>query len=346
MRFVDLAKIQICSGKGGDGSVSFRREKFVEFGGPDGGNGGRGGSVYAQAVENLNTLIDFRYRRHIKAGDGKPGMGKNRSGGAGMDVIIDLPAGTEILNEDRTAVIEDLVETDRPVLLAQGGNGGFGNRHFRSSRNQAPRHANQGQPGIERTLWLRLKVLADVGLVGMPNAGKSTLLSVITNARPKIAAYPFTTLQPNLGLVSRTGTEFVMADIPGLVEGAHEGKGIGDRFLGHVERCHVILHLVDLSQPDPVDAYRAISHELQMYGDSLQGKDVCLVGTKLDLLDDASRAEITGALGTETGVDPLAVSAFSGDGMECLIDRIVELVRLNRSRTGEEAGSVDAKWSP
>lgn len=344
MRFVDLARIEIRSGNGGDGAVSFRREKFVEFGGPDGGNGGRGGSIYVRAVDNLNTLIDFRYRKHIRAGHGKHGMGRNRSGRMGADVTIDVPAGTEILGEDGETLLHDLVETGHVVLLAEGGNGGFGNHHFRSSRNRAPRHANKGQPGIERQVWLRLKVLADVGLVGLPNAGKSTFLATVSNARPKIASYPFTTLQPNLGMVSVTGIEFVMADIPGLVRGAHEGKGIGDRFLGHVERCKIILHLVDLSDRDVVESYRVIRNEMRQYDQALLEKHVFLVGTKMDLVgDEVLRTSLSG-LKSVSGMEPVAVSSLGGLGVHELAERIAGKVQAVRE--GETDKGTGEPWEP
>jgi GTPase len=263
MKFLDQAKVYVRSGAGGAGAVSFRREKFVEYGGPDGGDGGRGGHVYAEAVEGLNTLIDYRYQQHFKAGTGGHGMGQNRTGSGGRDVVLKLPVGTQIFEDDKETLIADLTEVGQRVLLARGGNGGFGNQRFKSSTNQAPRRANPGQPPEERWIWLRLKLVADAGLVGLPNAGKSSLLARLSAARPKIADYPFTTLNPQLGVVSVGNASFVLADIPGLIEGAHEGKGIGDRFLGHIERCNVLLHLVDATIDDPVEAYRAIRHELE-----------------------------------------------------------------------------------
>ena len=266
MKFLDLAKVYIRSGGGGGGCVSFRREKFVEFGGPDGGDGGNGGSVWVEAVDGLNTLIDYRYQQHFFAKNGQPGMGSQRTGKTGDDVVMKVPLGTEILDEDEETVIADLTRVGQRVLLAKGGNGGWGNLRFKSSTNQAPRNANPGQEGVERTLWLRLKLIADAGLVGLPNAGKSTFLAATSNAKPKIADYPFTTLHPNLGVVGVDGAEFVLADIPGLIEGAHEGKGLGDMFLGHVERCAVLLHLIDATQDDPVQAWRTIRAELDGQG--------------------------------------------------------------------------------
>src|SRR6266700_6595711 len=266
MKYLDQAKIQIRSGDGGNGCVSFRREKFIEFGGPDGGPGGRGGDVVVEAVDGLNTLIDYRYRQHFKAGRGKNGMGKERAGAGGADVVLKVPAGTQIFDEDGETLLADLVEIGDRAVLARGGNGGFGNAHFKSSTNRAPRRANPGQPGEERTIFLRLKLIADAGLVGLPNAGKSTFLAAVSAAKPKIADYPFTTLVPQLGVVRAAGSSFVLADIPGLIEGAHEGVGLGTRFLGHVERCAVLLHLVDVTGDDPVAAYRVIRKELKSYG--------------------------------------------------------------------------------
>ena len=258
MKFLDLARVTIRSGGGGAGCVSFRREKFVEYGGPDGGDGGRGGDVWAECVDGLNTLIDFRYQQHFFAKSGQPGMGKGRTGRDGNSVVLRVPEGTEILDEDQETVIADLTEVGQRVLLAKGGNGGWGNLQFKSATNQAPRRANSGQPGVEREIWLRLKLIADAGLAGLPNAGKSTFLAATSNARPKIADYPFTTLHPNLGVVGVDGREFVMADIPGLIEGANEGRGLGDQFLGHVERCAVLLQLVDGTAEDVAEDWRII----------------------------------------------------------------------------------------
>jgi len=272
MKFLDEAKVYIRSGDGGAGAVSFRREKFIEFGGPDGGDGGRGGDVWAECVDGLNTLIDYRYQQHFKARTGTHGMGRNMAGGKGADVTLKVPVGTQIFDEDKETLIADLTHPGERVLLARGGNGGFGNAHFKSSTNQAPRRANPGLEGMERWIWLRLKLIADAGLVGLPNAGKSTFLAAVSSARPKIADYPFTTLHPGLGVVRVDGREFVLADIPGLIEGAHEGVGLGDRFLGHVERCRVLLHLVDGTQEDPAEAYRVVRGELEAYGAGLDEK--------------------------------------------------------------------------
>ncbi|MEM7319788.1 MAG: GTPase ObgE [Pseudomonadota bacterium] len=306
MKFLDLAKVYIRSGGGGGGCVSFRREKYIEYGGPDGGDGGTGGSVWAEAVDGLNTLIDFRYQQHFFAKNGQPGRGQQRTGKDGDDIVLRVPVGTEILDEDQETVIADLTETGARIQLARGGNGGFGNLHFKSSTNQAPRRANPGQEGVERTLWLRLKLIADVGLLGMPNAGKSTFLAATSNARPKIADYPFTTLHPNLGVVGVDDVEFVIADIPGLIAGAHEGRGIGDRFLGHVERCAVLLHLVDGTSESIAEDYQTIIGELEAYGGHLSDKPRVTVLNKIDALDkdeiDAARTALQSAAGAEVRV--------------------------------------------
>ncbi|MDZ4374047.1 MAG: GTPase ObgE, partial [Phenylobacterium sp.] len=270
MKFLDQVKIYVRSGDGGGGAVSFRREKFIEYGGPDGGDGGRGGDVWVEAVEGLNTLIDYRYQQHFRAGTGVHGMGRNRHGAAGDDVVLKVPVGTEVLDEEKELLV-DMTHAGQRVLLAKGGNGGFGNTHFKGPINQAPRHANPGLDGVELALWLRLKLIADVGLVGLPNAGKSTFLASSSAARPKIADYPFTTLSPNLGMVDLSvGERFILADIPGLIEGAHEGVGIGTRFLGHIERTAVLIHLIDGTQDDVVQAWRTVRHELEAYGEGLE----------------------------------------------------------------------------
>jgi GTP-binding protein len=296
MKFLDLARVEIRSGSGGPGCVSFRREKFIEFGGPNGGDGGRGGNVWAEAVEGLNTLVDYRYRQHFRAKNGEHGMGQQRTGADGADVVLKVPVGTEILDEDGETIIADLTAAGERVLLAKGGNGGWGNLHFKSSTNQAPRRANPGQPGVERTLWLRLKLIADAGLVGLPNAGKSTFLAAVSNARPKIADYPFTTLTPNLGVAGVDDGELVIADIPGLIEGAHEGRGIGDRFLAHIERCGALLHLVDGTAEDVAEDYRVILGELDAYGGGLLDKPRLVRLNKADALTDEEVAERLAAL--------------------------------------------------
>ncbi|PTW62883.1 GTP-binding protein [Breoghania corrubedonensis] len=315
MKFLDQAKVYVRSGDGGAGSVSFRREKYIEYGGPDGGDGGRGGDVWVECVDGLNTLIDYRYQQHFKAKTGIHGMGKNRTGAKGADIVLKVPVGTEILEEDNETLIADMTEVGQKLLLLRGGNGGFGNAHFKTSVNQAPRRANPGLEGLEKWIWLRLKLIADAGLVGLPNAGKSTFLASVSQARPKIADYPFTTLHPNLGVVGVDGREFVMADIPGLIEGAHEGVGIGDRFLGHVERTRVLLHLIDSTQADPAEAYRIVRGELEAYGNGLEDKVEIVALSKIDALDEDTRQEKRAALAEATGTKPILLSAASGEGM-------------------------------
>jgi GTP-binding protein len=349
MKFLDLAKVYIRSGSGGGGAVSFRREKYIEFGGPDGGDGGRGGDVIAEAVEGLNTLIDFRYQQHFFAKNGQPGMGKQRTGADGKDIVLRVPAGTEILDEDEDTVIADLAEVGDRIVLARGGNGGFGNLHFKSSTNQAPRRANPGQPGIERTIWLRLKLIADAGLLGLPNAGKSTFLAATSNARPKIADYPFTTLHPNLGVVGVDNTEFVVADIPGLIEGAHEGRGIGDRFLGHVERCAVLLHLVDGTSEDVAEDYRTIIGELEAYGGHLADKPRITALNKIDALDDEERAERLAALEKASGGRVYPMSGVSREGLVPVLRALrSEVDAARRAERAEEAPdeTETGPWRP
>lgn len=329
MKFLDLARIHIRSGGGGGGAVSFRREKYIEYGGPDGGDGGNGGAVWVETVDGLNTLIDFRYQQHFFAKNGQPGMGRQRTGKDGDDIVLRVPVGTEILDEDEETVIADLTELGQRVLLAKGGNGGFGNLHFKSSTNQAPRRANPGQDGVERTLWLRLKLIADVGLLGMPNAGKSTFLAATSNARPKIADYPFTTLHPNLGVVGVDNVEFVVADIPGLIEGAHEGRGIGVRFLRHVERCAVLLHLVDATSETVADDYRTIINELIAYGGALADKPRITVLNKIDALDDDERAAALAELEQASGTSVMSMSSVSREGLS-------EVLRALRTHIDDE----------
>ena len=308
MKFLDEAKIYIQSGAGGNGCVSFRREKFIEFGGPNGGDGGRGGDVIARAVDGLNTLIDYRFRQHHKAERGGNGMGKDRHGASGKDIILKVPVGTQIYDEDGETLLADLDKVGDEVMLARGGNGGFGNAHFKSSTNRAPRHANPGQPAEERTIWLHLKLIADAGLVGLPNAGKSTFLASVSAAKPKIADYPFTTLHPQLGVFAVDGREFVMADLPGLIEGAHEGAGLGDRFLGHIERCRVLLHLVDGTSEDVAAAYRTVRNELEAYGEGLAEKPEIVALSKSDAMTEE---EIRGkAEGAEESREENAAGAF------------------------------------
>ena len=344
MKFLDLAKVYIRSGSGGGGSVSFRREKFIEFGGPDGGDGGNGGDVWAEAVEGLNTLIDFRYQQHFFAQNGQHGMGRNRTGSGGDDIVLRLPVGTEILDEDEETVLADLTEAGERVLLAKGGNGGFGNAHFKTSTNQAPRRANPGQEGVERTIWLRLKLIADAGLLGLPNAGKSTFLAATSNARPKIADYPFTTLHPNLGVVGVDNAEFVIADIPGLIEGAHEGRGIGDRFLGHVERCAVLLHLVDGTSETIAQDYHTIIGELEAYGGELADKPRITALNKIDALDEEQRAEAQAELEQASGGRVYRMSGVSREGVTEVLRALKAEIAEDRLR--QKPVEDDEPWHP
>ena len=345
MKFLDLVKVYIRSGSGGAGSVSFRREKNIEYGGPDGGNGGHGGSVWVEAIDGLNTLIDFRYQQHFFAENGKSGMGKQRSGSHGSDKVLQVPVGTEILDEDQETLLADLTKVGDRVLMAQGGNGGFGNLHFKSSTNQAPRKANPGQEGLERTIWLRLKLIADVGLLGMPNAGKSTFLSATSNARPKIADYPFTTLYPNLGVVGIDASEFVVADIPGLIKGAHMGHGLGDLFLGHVERCSVLVHLIDVTNEDFIDNYKTIIDEVNQYDDTLSQKTRITVLNKVDALTKEERALYKNQLAKIIDEPIFMISAVSGEGIEKLLRAIrIEVDKGKTIEVEEEQGSLE--WHP
>lgn len=328
MRFLDEAKVHIRSGDGGDGVVAFRREKFIEFGGPDGGNGGRGGDVWAEAVEGLNTLIDYRYTQHFRARKGGNGAGSDRTGAGAEDVVLKVPVGTQILDEDKETLLADLDAPGKRALLAKGGDGGHGNAHFKSSTNRAPRRADKGWPGEERWVWLRLKLIADAGLVGLPNAGKSTFLAAVSAARPKIADYPFTTLHPQLGVVRLNATEeFVLADIPGLIEGASEGTGLGTRFLGHIERCRVLLHLVDGTQPDPAAAYRLIRRELSEYGAGLENKPELVVLNKTDAMTPQARASRLRALERVAGAEVLLASGATGAGVDAVLRRLMDAIR-------------------
>ena len=345
MKFLDLAKVYIRSGAGGNGCVSFRKEKFVEFGGPDGGDGGHGGDVIAEAVEGLNTLIDFRYQQHFFAQNGQPGMGSSRTGASGDDIILRVPVGTEIIDEDEETLIADLTEVGQRIVLAKGGNGGWGNLHFKSATNQAPRRANPGQEAVERTIWLRLKLIADVGLLGMPNAGKSTFLAATSNARPKIADYPFTTLVPNLGVVGVDNVEFVVADIPGLIEGASEGRGLGDMFLGHVERCAVLLHLIDGTSGDPVNDMETIIGELEAYGGDLADKPRITVLNKIDTLDAEEREFLKEELEEATGGPVMLMSGVSGEGVTDVLRALRSKIDENRLRH-RAAPEEDAPWQP
>ena len=335
MKFLDEAKIFVKSGDGGNGCVSFRREKYVEFGGPDGGNGGRGGDVVVECVEGLNTLIDFRYRQHFKAERGTGGMGRDRSGPRGGDAIIKVPAGTQVLAEDKQTLLADMTEVGQRVVLARGGDGGFGNAHFKSSTNRAPRRFDPGWPGEEMWLWLRLKLIADVGLVGLPNAGKSTFLSAVSRAKPKIADYPFTTLHPNLGVAYVNEGEIVIADIPGLIEGAHEGVGLGDRFLGHVERCGALLHLVDGTAEDVADAYKTVRDELASYGGGLADKKEFVALNKCDALDADIIAARRAALEAVSGGPVLQISGVAGTGVKEVLGLLFDEVARARAAEAE-----------
>lgn len=346
MKFLDLAKVYIRSGGGGGGCVSFRKEKYIEYGGPNGGDGGKGGSVYAEGVEGLNTLIDFRYQQHFFAKNGIPGMGAQRTGADGENIILKVPVGTEILDEDQETMIADISEVGQRVLLAKGGNGGFGNLHFKSSTNQAPRRANPGQEGVERTLWLRLKLIADAGLLGMPNAGKSTFLAASSNARPKIADYPFTTLHPNLGVVGVDNAEFVVADIPGLIAGASEGRGIGDRFLGHVERCSMLLHLVDGTAEDVVEDYETIIGELEAYGGHLADKPRVTALNKVDALDEEERAEKLAALEKASGGKVMQMSGVSQEGLQDVLRAVRGEIEDDRLRIKQAEEGEPEAWRP
>ncbi len=346
MKFLDLCKVYVRSGSGGNGCISFRREKYLEYGGPDGGDGGSGGDVWAEAVDGLNTLIDFRYQQHWFAQNGQGGMGRQRTGKDGGDIVLKVPVGTEILDEDGETVIADVTELGQRVLLAKGGNGGWGNLHFKTSTNQAPRRANPGQPGVERTLWLRLKLIADVGLVGLPNAGKSTFLAATSNARPKIADYPFTTLHPNLGVVGVDDTEFVVADIPGLIEGAHEGRGLGDLFLGHIERCAVLLHLIDGTSGTLIEDWQTICDELAAYGAGLADKPRVTVLNKIDALDEEERAFLRDELQAAGARDVMLMSGASGEGVKEVLRALRPHVSARRQAERAAHAQEDGPWRP
>lgn len=347
MKFLDQAKVFIRSGNGGAGAVSFLREKFLEFGGPNGGNGGRGGDVIVKCVNGLNTLIDYRYQQHYKASTGTHGMGKDRHGAKGDDVILKVPVGTQIYEEDNETLIVDFTEVGQEVVLVSGGNGGFGNAHFKTSANQAPRHANPGLPGTEKWIWLRLKLIADAGLVGLPNAGKSTFLAAVSAAKPKIADYPFTTLHPNLGVVSIGERDFVLADIPGLIEGAHEGAGIGDRFLGHVERCATLIHLIDGTQDDVKLAYKTIRNELASYAEELAEKPEILVLNKIDALDDEAIKEKVKILTKASKAEVLTTSGVTGQGVDQVLYRVLAYMDAEKAAIAEaERRAVEPHWVP
>jgi GTP-binding protein len=345
MKFLDEAKVYISSGAGGNGCISFRREKFIEFGGPNGGDGGKGGDVIAIAVDGLNTLIDYRYQQHFTAKNGGGGMGQDRHGANGTDAVLKIPVGTQIYEEDGETLLADLTETGQRVVLARGGNGGFGNTYFKSSTNRSPRRANPGQPSVELTIRLRLKLIADAGLVGLPNAGKSTFLAAVSAAKPKIADYPFTTLHPQLGVVDVDGREFVLADLPGLIEGAHEGVGLGDRFLGHVERCRVLLHLIDGTSEDAGAAYKTVRAELSAYGHELTNKPEIVALNKADALRSDDVKQQVARLKRAAKKTPLVMSAVSGEGVTEVLRALFKVIE--RARQGvEEPQVADAAWHP
>jgi GTP-binding protein len=352
MKFLDLCKVYIRSGSGGGGCVSFRREKFIEYGGPDGGDGGNGGSVIAEAVPGLNTLIDFRYQQHFFAQNGQHGMGSQRTGKTGDDIILRVPVGTELIDEDEETVIADLTEEGQRIVIAKGGNGGWGNLRFKTSTNQAPRKSNPGQEGIERTLWLRLKLIADAGLLGMPNAGKSTFLAATSNARPKVADYPFTTLVPNLGVVGVDNVEFVVADIPGLIAGASEGRGLGDLFLGHVERCSVLLHLVDGTSGDPMRDYQTIIDEIEAYEGDLGNKPRITVLNKIDALDAEEREFLKSEMEAVVGGPVMLMSGVSGEGLQPVLRELrdqIDSTKLRHRKDAEAAAASEEEpetWQP
>ncbi|MDX6806138.1 GTPase ObgE [Terrihabitans rhizophilus] len=346
MKFLDQARVFIRSGNGGAGAVSFRREKFIEFGGPDGGDGGRGGSVWVECVTGLNTLIDYRYQQHFKGKTGGHGMGANRTGAGGDDAVLKVPVGTQILDEDEETLIADMTEPGQRVLLCKGGNGGFGNAYFKTSTNQAPRRANPGQEGEERTIYLRLKLIADAGLVGLPNAGKSTFLAATTAAKPKIADYPFTTLIPGLGVVRSDDREFVLADIPGLIEGAHEGIGLGDRFLGHVERCRVLLHLIDGTSEHAGEAYKTVRHELEAYGGGLIDKPEIVALSKADALDPETRKQQIARLKRACKKTPMVLSSASREGVPEVLRALLAIIDEHRVQEEIALAPVQSDWQP
>src|SRR5438876_1819295 len=345
MKFLDEAKVYIRSGDGGNGCVAFRREKFIEFGGPSGGNGGSGGDVVIEVADGLNTLIDYRYQQHFKAQKGTNGMGKDRHGANGKPIVLKVPVGTQVFDEDRETLIHDFTALGEKFVLAEGGNGGFGNAHFKSSTNRAPRHANPGQPGEERWVWLRLKLIADAGLVGLPNAGKSTFLAAVSAAKPKIADYPFTTLHPQLGVVAIDGREFVLADIPGLIEGAHEGVGLGDRFLGHVERCRVLLHLVDGTGEHAGVAYRTVRAELEAYGEGLAEKPEIVALNKADALTPEQLKQQTARIKRAAKKAPLVISAATGTGIPEVLRALVKVIGEARTAAPDRPKQA-AAWQP
>ena len=348
MKFLDEAKIYLKAGDGGAGSVSFRREKFIEMGGPDGGDGGTGGDVWVEAANDLNTLIDYRYQQHFKVKTAGHGMGRLRAGASSDDIVLKVPVGTQVYDEDKETILADLAKVGHRARIVKGGNGGFGNHYFKSSTNRSPTHANPGQLGEERWVWLRLKLIADAGVIGLPNAGKSTLLSVVSAARPKIADYPFTTLHPQLGVVKSDGRSFVLADIPGLIEGAHEGAGLGTRFLGHVERCAVLLHLIDVTGDDPAADYKTVRDELKAYSKDLAKKPEVIAFNKIDALDAKTLAKKLKAFTAKTKKTPLAISAAGNlhiiEAMRALM-KFIDKARLKNTLAGMQNGAKE-DWSP
>jgi GTP-binding protein len=346
MKFLDEAKVYVRSGDGGNGCVAFRREKFIEFGGPSGGNGGRGGNVVIEAVDGLNTLIDYRYQQHFKARPGVHGKGKDQHGARGSDVVLKVPVGTQVYDEDGETLIADLTKLGERVLLAEGGNGGFGNAHFKSSTNRAPQHANPGQTGEERWIWLRLKLIADAGIVGLPNAGKSTFLAATSAAKPKIADYPFTTLHAQLGVVESDGREFVLADIPGLIEGAHEGIGLGDRFLGHIERCRVLLHLVDGTGGHAGEAYKTVRAELDAYGEGLTDKPEIVALTKIDAMTPEDIKQQAARLKRAAKKTPLLLSAQSRQGVTEALRALLKVIDETGGSSMVRKRDDERAWQP
>lgn len=346
MQFLDQAKIYLRSGAGGPGAVSFRHEKYIEYGGPDGGNGGKGGDIIFEAVPGLNTLIDFRYTQHFRAARGASGAGSNKTGAGAKDLVIQVPVGTQILSEDKEETLHDFTKVGEKIVFLKGGDGGRGNASYKSSTNRAPRQHGPGWPAQEAWVWLRLKLLADVGLVGLPNAGKSTFLKATTNAHPKIGNYPFTTLHPQLGVVRRHGQEFVLADIPGLIEGASEGIGIGDRFLGHIERCRILLHLIDASGEDPLGAWHQVQNELALYGEGLAEKPQLLALNKIDSVDEESCAELSQALEEASGQKVLLLSGATGQGLDPILDQLITMTGRAIIKAQESSAQTEKIWSP
>ncbi|SEN32294.1 GTP-binding protein [Sphingomonas gellani] len=347
MHFLDQAKIFVRSGAGGPGAVSFRREKFIEYGGPDGGNGGKGGDIVFEAVAGLNTLIDFRYTQHFRAPRGQGGAGSNMTGGGGDDLVIQVPVGTQILADDEErSLLVDMTTVGQRVMFLRGGDGGRGNASYKTSTNRAPRQHGTGWPSDEAWLWLRLKLLADAGLVGLPNAGKSTFINAVTNAQAKVGAYAFTTTRPQLGVVRHKSREFVLADIPGLIEGAAEGAGIGDRFLGHIERCRVLLHLVDANDTDVAESYRIVRDELNAYGAGLTDKPVVVALNKIDTLDDELIAALSAELEEASGAIVIPLSGASGTGVDWALDKLLEMIPTTDSPVDDDGAEDEVQWSP